>query len=85
MKGGEFKQMIEEMNKKINSINKKLGVEVTLPETTKPKLERYSLINLVAGSGFVILGIVTGMKGNLLLGGLAIASGLFMKSEAKKK
>lgn len=77
--------MIDEMTKKIEKINKKIGVEVNLPKTTKQHLQCYSLINLAVGSVFVGLGVGTEMKGSFILGGLAIASGLFMASEAKKK
>ncbi|WP_314066741.1 hypothetical protein [uncultured Vagococcus sp.] len=77
--------MIDEMNKKIRRINENIGVEVKLPDTTKPKLECYSMINLGIGTGFLLLGVATEMKGYLLIGSLALASGLFMRREAKKK
>ncbi|MBP1043173.1 hypothetical protein I6N95_19320 [Vagococcus sp. BWB3-3] len=77
--------MIDELNNKINKLNKKMGVEVKLPETSKSKLTRYSLINLVAGASLLALGVITETKGTLVLGGMAIASSILMKSEAKRK
>ena len=77
--------MIDELNNKINKLNKKMGVEVKLPETSKSKQTRYSLINLVAGASLLALGVITETKGTLVLGGMAIASSILMKSEAKRK
>lgn len=77
--------MIDELNQKINRINQKIGVDVKLPETTKAKLTTYSLINGVAGTSLLAVGLVTGTKGTLVLGGLALASSLLMAYEAKKK
>lgn len=77
--------MIDKMNQKINRVNKKLGVEVTLPKMTKSRLRASSLTNFVVGSGLVVIGIGTGMTGTLILGGLGIASSVVMGNEAKKK
>ncbi|ALS38621.1 hypothetical protein ABID30_001294 [Enterococcus rotai] len=76
--------MINEMNKKINKINKKLRVNVELPEFTSKRLNQSATVNLIIGGGLASAGVFLKRNELFFLGSLGLLSSLVMSIEAKK-
>ncbi|ALS01235.1 hypothetical protein ATZ33_07590 [Enterococcus silesiacus] len=76
--------MINEMNKKMNKLNKKLGVNVKLPKMNSRRLNQSATINLIIGGGLASAGVFLKRNELFLLGSLGLLSSLVMSIEAKK-
>ncbi|WP_128080785.1 hypothetical protein [Enterococcus crotali] len=78
------KRMINEMNEKINKLNKKLGVNVKLPKMNSRRLNQSATINLIIGGGLTSAGVFFKRNELFILGSLGLLSSLVMSIEAKK-
>ncbi|MTD41593.1 hypothetical protein GIX45_23800 [Erwinia sp. CPCC 100877] len=76
--------MINEMNKKINRLNKKLRVNVELPEFTSKRLNQSATANLIVGGVLASAGVFLKRNELFFLGSLGLLSSLVMSIEAKK-
>lgn len=76
--------MINEMNEKINKLNKKLGVNVKLPKMNSRRLNQSATINLIIGGGLTSAGVFFKRNELFILGSLGLLSSLVMSIEAKK-
>ncbi|WP_207696599.1 hypothetical protein DOK67_0000011 [Enterococcus sp. DIV0212c] len=76
--------MINEVNQKINKLNKKVGVKVHLPELSSRRMNQSALINLIIGGGLVSTGVFFERNELFLLGSLGLLGSLVLSIEAKK-
>lgn len=76
--------MINNMNKKINRLNKKLGVSVQVPEFTSRRMTQSAITNLIVGGTLASAGVLLDKKGLLLLGGLGLFGSILLSFEAEK-
>ncbi|MFD1899083.1 hypothetical protein [Enterococcus termitis] len=76
--------MINEMSRKINKINQKIGVNVRVPELSKKNMENSAVTNLIAGGAIATVGVLLERKELLLLGGLGLLGSLVLSIEAQK-
>lgn len=76
--------MINEVNNKINQINKKMNVPVKLPNMTSKHLKMSAITNFIFGSSIICSGLLFEKKSLVLLGSLGLISSTIMRSESKK-
>lgn len=82
MVGGKI--VINEMNKKVNKLNKKLRVNVKLPEMNSRRMNQSATINLIVGGGLASVGVLFKRNELFFLGSLGMLSSLVMSIESKK-
>ena len=76
------RMMINEVNRKINQLNKKVGSQIRVPELTKRRMNQSALTNLVVGGFIASAGIIFERKELFFLGGLGLVGSLVMSIEA---
>ncbi|EOL43693.1 hypothetical protein [Enterococcus caccae] len=76
--------MINELNKEMNKLNKKLGVNVVLPKVNSRRLNQSAVINLIIGGGLASAGVFFEKNSLFILGSLGLLSSLVVSIEAKK-
>ncbi|QIK86980.1 hypothetical protein G7061_10315 [Erysipelothrix sp. HDW6B] len=76
--------MIREINQKINAINKKIGVNVTLPKDDNESLRKHAKINGTVATVLLGAGIIFNSKGLLVLSALAGIGTYFTLRESKR-
>lgn len=76
--------MINEVNNKINQINKALNVPVKLPNMTRRGMNMSAVTNLIFGSSLICSGILFEKKSLVVLGSLGLISSAVMRSEGKR-
>lgn len=76
--------MLNEMNKTVNKLNKKLGVNVKLLEINSSRLNQSAIINLIIGGGLTSAGVLFKRNELFILGSLGLLGRLLMSIEAKK-
>lgn len=74
--------MINEVNRKINQLNKKVESQIRVPELTKRRMNQSALTNLVVGGFIASAGIIFERKELFFLGGLGLVGSLVMSIEA---
>lgn len=76
--------MINEVNNKINQINKKMNVPVRLSNMTNKSMKVSAITNFIFGSSVICSGVLFEKKSLVLLGSLGLVSSAIMLSESKK-
>ncbi|MEI5995164.1 hypothetical protein [Candidatus Enterococcus mansonii] len=76
--------MINEMNRKVNRLNKKLGVKVELSELSNRQMKRSAVINLVLGTVLIGTGAYLDRNDLFFLGGLGLFGSAVLGIESRK-
>lgn len=76
--------MIKEMHRTFTALSHSLGVPVRIPLPTREMLSASSALNFAVGGSLLAGGIIFSQKWCALAGGISIASGIVMRSEAKE-
>ncbi len=77
--------MIKEVNQICEKLNKKLGISITLPDSSNKAYKTAALCNFIVGTGLIVTGTVLTSKNCLILGGLGIASSVILRKESRQK
>lgn len=75
--------MIKEIDNRLRKLNKKMGVNIDLPNPTKNSLNTASAVTATLGSALLIVGIVASSKWCIAVGGISILSSGLQKIEAE--
>ena len=77
--------MIRKVNRMCESLNKRLGISLTLPKPSKKALKQASICNFVVGTCLVATGSVIKSKWCIIFGTIGIASGAILLKGKENK